>query len=204
MQLVLHLVALFANMIAYGKQDFLAGANRRRVPGAVGRMAVGSAPGRQDHSHRQEPAWHRVFRLRTAQNAAHDGRSQSFLEDLRGRTIVMDEIHRLDNPSEILKIAADHYPETKILATGSSTFGASAKFKDTLAGRKYELWLTPLMSADLADFGNQASLIASAAAACLLSSLRKIIRSAIFRSGWNLTGLKTSRSFSGLRGGIHS
>jgi predicted AAA+ superfamily ATPase len=83
------------------------------------------------------------------------GDPQSFLEDLRGRTIVMDEIHRLDNPSEILKIAADHYPETKILATGSSTLGASAKFKDTLAGRKYELWLTPLMSADLADFGNQ-------------------------------------------------
>lgn len=80
---------------------------------------------------------------------------QSFLEDLRGRTIVLDEIHRLDNPSEILKIAADHYPETKILATGSSTLGASAKFKDTLAGRKYELSLTPMMSADLADFGNR-------------------------------------------------
>ena len=79
---------------------------------------------------------------------------QSFLDDFKGRTIVMDEIHRLDNPSEILKIAADHYPDTKVLATGSSTLGASAKFKDTLSGRKYELWLTPMISADLADFGN--------------------------------------------------
>lgn len=79
---------------------------------------------------------------------------QSFLEDLRGRTVLLDEVHRLDNPSEILKIAADHYPETKILATGSSTLGASSKFKDTLTGRKYELWLTPMISADLADFGN--------------------------------------------------
>ncbi|MEW6109508.1 MAG: DUF4143 domain-containing protein [Nitrospirota bacterium] len=77
---------------------------------------------------------------------------QSFLEDLRGRTIVLDEVHRLDNPSEILKIAADHYPETKILATGSSTLGASSKFKDTLAGRKYEIWLTPMTSSDLAAF----------------------------------------------------
>lgn len=80
---------------------------------------------------------------------------QSFLEDLRGRTIVFDEIHRLDNPSEILKIAADHYPDTKILATGSSTLGASAKFRDTLAGRKFEIWLTPMMSADLAAFGKK-------------------------------------------------
>ncbi len=77
---------------------------------------------------------------------------QSFLEDLRGRTIVLDEVHRLANPSEILKIAADHYPDTKIVATGSSALGVSAKFKDTLAGRKSELWLTPMISADLIDF----------------------------------------------------
>ncbi|MBE0427841.1 MAG: ATP-binding protein [Nitrospirae bacterium] len=77
---------------------------------------------------------------------------QSFLEGLKGFTVVLDEIHRLANPSEILKIAADHYPHTKILATGSSTLGASAKFKDTLAGRKYEIWLTPMITADLIDF----------------------------------------------------
>lgn len=77
---------------------------------------------------------------------------QSFLEDLSGRTIVLDEVHRLANPSELLKIAADHYPDTKILATGSSTLGASAKFKDTLSGRKYELWLTPMVLADMEAF----------------------------------------------------
>jgi uncharacterized protein len=77
---------------------------------------------------------------------------QSFLEDLKGRTVVMDEVHRLANPSEILKIAADHFPETKIVATGSSTLGASAKFKDTLSGRKYEIWLTPMITEDLVDF----------------------------------------------------
>lgn len=56
------------------------------------------------------------------------------------------------NPSELLKIAADHYPQIQIVATGSSTLGASAKFRDTLAGRKSELWLTPLVQTDLADF----------------------------------------------------
>ncbi|MFA6055522.1 MAG: DUF4143 domain-containing protein [Thermodesulfovibrionales bacterium] len=77
---------------------------------------------------------------------------QSFLENIKGQTVVMDEVHRLSNPSEILKIAADHFPETKIVATGSSTLGTSAKFKDTLAGRKYELWLTPMITEDLQDF----------------------------------------------------
>lgn len=76
---------------------------------------------------------------------------QSFLDDLRGKRIVLDEIHRLQNPSELLKIAADHYPSTRIIATGSSTLGASKKFRDTLAGRKRDLWLTPMCLPDMED-----------------------------------------------------
>ena len=78
---------------------------------------------------------------------------ESFLADQRGRRIVLDEIHRLPHPAEVLKIAADHFPATRILATGSSTLGASARFRDTLAGRKEEVWLTPMSLADLEDFG---------------------------------------------------
>jgi len=77
---------------------------------------------------------------------------QAFLDSVGTGRIVLDEIHRLPNPSELLKIAADHYPQIQIVATGSSTLGASAKFRDTLAGRKSELWLTPLVQADLANF----------------------------------------------------
>lgn len=77
---------------------------------------------------------------------------QSFLKDHHNQRLVFDEIHRLHNPSQLLKIAADHFPDIKILATGSSTLGASAKFKDTLTGRKTELWLTPLNLTDLKDF----------------------------------------------------
>ncbi len=77
---------------------------------------------------------------------------QAFLDSVGTGRIVLDEVHRLPNPSELLKIAADHYPQIQIVATGSSTLGASAKFRDTLAGRKSELWLTPLIQADLADF----------------------------------------------------
>ncbi len=80
---------------------------------------------------------------------------EGFLKGLRGKKIVLDEIHRLDHPSEILKIAADHYPNIPVLATGSSTLGASSKFRDTLAGRKEELWLTPMITADLEDFNQR-------------------------------------------------
>lgn len=80
---------------------------------------------------------------------------EAFLRDLRGRRVVLDEIHRLDDPSQLLKIGADHYPDTRILATGSSTLGASAKFRDTLAGRKAEIWLTPMNASDLEAFDRQ-------------------------------------------------
>lgn len=79
---------------------------------------------------------------------------QGFLDSVRGKRCVLDEAHRLANPSELLKIAADHYPDVRLLATGSSVLGASARFRDTLAGRKATVWLTPLTLADLEAFRN--------------------------------------------------
>lgn len=79
---------------------------------------------------------------------------EAFLRDMRGRRVVLDEIHRLRNPAELLKIAADHFPNVRIIATGSSTLGASKKFRDTLTGRKMEIWLTPMIAEDSRDFGN--------------------------------------------------
>jgi predicted AAA+ superfamily ATPase len=78
---------------------------------------------------------------------------EGFLSELRGRRVVLDEVHRLANPSELLKIAADHYPDVKVLATGSSTLEATAKFRDTLTGRKETVWLTPMLLADIEEFG---------------------------------------------------
>ena len=80
---------------------------------------------------------------------------EGFLEGLGNRRIVLDEIHRLQNPAQLLKIAADHFPGCRILATGSSTLGASTKFKDTLSGRKRDLWLTPMTTLDLTNFENE-------------------------------------------------
>lgn len=79
---------------------------------------------------------------------------EEFLSSLINKRVILDEVHRLENPSELLKIAADHFQNVKIIATGSSTLQASTKFKDTLAGRKSEIWLTPMISNDLTDFYN--------------------------------------------------
>jgi hypothetical protein len=80
---------------------------------------------------------------------------EAFLtREARGEgVVVLDEIHRLPNPSEVLKIAADHFPGTRVVATGSSTLAARGKFRDTLTGRKRDVHLVPMLLEDLADFG---------------------------------------------------
>ncbi len=62
-----------------------------------------------------------------------------------GTHIIFDEIHRLIDPSSVLKIGSDEYPGIQILATGSSTLEATSKFKDSLTGRKAMVHLTPVL-----------------------------------------------------------
>ena len=69
-----------------------------------------------------------------------------FFADRRpGSILVFDEVHHLQDPSRLLKIAADEYPQLKILATGSSTLAATRKFRDSLAGRKHSIHLCPVL-----------------------------------------------------------
>ncbi|MGE3954536.1 MAG: ATP-binding protein [Parachlamydiales bacterium] len=77
---------------------------------------------------------------------------ERFLEGQAGKRVILDEIHRLDNPAELLKIAADHFPSVHVIATGSSTLGASRKFKDTLTGRKTRIHLTPMLAHETTAF----------------------------------------------------
>lgn len=78
--------------------------------------------------------------------------AEGFLSGLDGKRVVLDEIHRLQDPAQLLKIAADHFPSVKIVATGSSTLEATARLRDKLTGRKRDLWLTPMNASDLEDF----------------------------------------------------
>jgi len=76
-----------------------------------------------------------------------------FFQQVNSTTIILDEIHQTDNPSEILKIAADEFPDLRILATGSSTLAATKKFKDSLTGRKRIVHLCPVLASELDLFG---------------------------------------------------
>lgn len=46
------------------------------------------------------------------------------LRDFVGRRVVVDEIQRLRNPSELLEIAGDNYPDTCVIAISSPSLGA--------------------------------------------------------------------------------
>ncbi|MBL0714911.1 MAG: ATP-binding protein, partial [Desulfosarcina sp.] len=68
-----------------------------------------------------------------------------------GTVLVFDEVHHLEDPSRLLKITADEYPQLKILATGSSTLAATRKFRDSLTGRKQAIHLCPVLWEQCAD-----------------------------------------------------
>jgi len=69
----------------------------------------------------------------------------------KGTIVIFDEIHRLEDPSRLLKIAADAYPHLKVLATGSSTLAATKKFRDSLTGRKQMIYLPPVLWSECID-----------------------------------------------------
>lgn len=58
--------------------------------------------------------------------------------------LFIDEIQYLDNPTNFLKILADHHQNLKLIVSGSSTLEIRRKFKDSLAGRKVVFEIFPL------------------------------------------------------------
>lgn len=78
---------------------------------------------------------------------------ERFYESVKEPIIIFDEIHKLEDPSRILKIGADVYPHFRILATGSSTLAATSKFSDSLTGRKRAIHLVPVLPIELENFG---------------------------------------------------
>ncbi len=62
----------------------------------------------------------------------------------RSNLLIFDEIQLLDDPSNLLKLLHDHFPNLKIIATGSSSLQIKTKFSDSLAGRKHVYLVEPL------------------------------------------------------------
>jgi predicted AAA+ superfamily ATPase len=79
---------------------------------------------------------------------------KNFYKSIKKPIVVIDEVHKHSDPSQLLKIGADYFSDLKIIATGSSTLAATQKFKDSLTGRKTVIKLTNMISDDLEDFAN--------------------------------------------------
>ncbi len=77
---------------------------------------------------------------------------ERFLAGVEQPLVVFDEIHQLADPSRVLKIAAYTRPDLRVVATGSSTLAAPAKFRDTLTGRKRVVHLLPVLAEELRAF----------------------------------------------------
>lgn len=90
--------------------------------------------------------------LPSVQRLAQD--PEALYRSVRTKRVVFDEVHRLDDPSSVLKIGADLRGGPSILATGSSTLAALKVFRDSLAGRKRSLALQPVLLQELDAFGS--------------------------------------------------
>lgn len=61
-----------------------------------------------------------------------------------GEYVVIDEIHKLNDPGRAAKIFFDQLPEYKLIITGSSAFNIKNKASESLAGRRIDYQLYPL------------------------------------------------------------
>ena len=75
-----------------------------------------------------------------------------FVQQPANSRIVLDEVHRAEDPAGLLKIAADAWPGIRVLATGSSTLHASRRFSDSLAGRKWPIRFAPVLWRECPDW----------------------------------------------------
>lgn len=121
--------------------------------------------------------------------------SEEFFKNCKAKIIAIDEIHRLENPSEVLKIAADYFPKIKVIATGSSTLSATRKFKDSLTDRKRSVFLTPMNSYDLVAFKSENIEQRILKGGLPPSFFLKNYQKADIRTGWTLFGPKILKNF---------
>lgn len=83
--------------------------------------------------------------------AALAGKTSTEIKSFFGdkKLIILDEAQRVKNIGLSLKLMADNFPKTQIIATGSSSFELSNKIKEPLTGRKYEFHLYPFSIGEL-------------------------------------------------------
>ena len=72
-----------------------------------------------------------------------------FLNLDQKKLIILDEAQRIKNIGITLKLLVDNFPETQIIATGSSSFDLANEISEPLTGRKNEFFLYPFSLEEL-------------------------------------------------------
>jgi uncharacterized protein len=67
------------------------------------------------------------------------------------KILIIDEAQRIQNIGLTLKIIHDHFPELKIITTGSSSFELANKINEPLTGRNMKFMLLPLSFEELSQ-----------------------------------------------------
>ena len=82
--------------------------------------------------------------------------TSSSLKNIFGdsKLVVFDEAQRIRNIGLKLKLLVDNFPETQIIATGSSSFDLANEVKEPLTGRSREFWLYQLSSKEMFSADN--------------------------------------------------
>ena len=89
-------------------------------------------------------------------------RPEAFLRSVSGHTIVLDQVGRLGNAAGLLEVAANRFPDVRILATAAARIGEPHQraapapawlMPMTAAPRMASVWLTPMTMYDLEEAG---------------------------------------------------
>jgi predicted AAA+ superfamily ATPase len=83
------------------------------------------------------------------------GEPDRFIERYRGKRLALDDIGCLGKCSELIDITSRHYSDTRIIATARTSANPPALGPETASTHKGEIWLTPMLTDDQADFGNR-------------------------------------------------
>jgi predicted AAA+ superfamily ATPase len=110
-----------------------------------------------------------------------------------GDVIVLDEAQTVQNIGRALKIFVDAYPETHIIATGSSSFDLANKINEPLTGRHYEYFLYPLSFNEIAQTSGNRVLFENLESRLIYGNYPEIVTAKSFADAREkLTALATS------------
>lgn len=68
--------------------------------------------------------------------------------------VIIDEAQRISDIGLKLKLITDQIPDVQVIATGSSSFDLANKVNESLAGRKRQIQMYPLMFYEMVDYSN--------------------------------------------------